>query len=65
MPGYSCSVKERMLYSSCKAAVIGYCEHVEEMEIVKKVGASFVFFFVQCHLMFHYYKIQELSSNSE
>eukprot|EP00794_Sanderia_malayensis_P006064 gene6064-6766_t len=40
MPGYSCSVKERMLYSSCKAAVIGFCEQVEEMEIVRKIEIS-------------------------
>ena len=37
MPGYSCSVKERMLYSSCKAPLLDACESVLKMEIVKKV----------------------------
>ena len=38
MPGYSCTVKERMLYSSCKATLIAGCEEVLKMEISKKVS---------------------------
>lgn len=37
MPGYSCSVKERMLYSSCKATLLSGLEQVLKMEIVKKL----------------------------
>ena len=37
MPGYACSVKERMLYSSCKATLLSGCEDVLKMEIAKKV----------------------------
>ena len=37
MPGYSVSVKERMLYSSCKATLLGGCEDVLKMEVTKKV----------------------------
>ena len=37
MPGYSCSVKERMLYSSCKASVTAVCEQHLNMEIDRKV----------------------------
>lgn len=40
MPGYSCSVKERMLYSSCKASVIALCEEFLKMEILKKIEIS-------------------------
>ncbi|XP_065066650.1 twinfilin-1-like [Rhopilema esculentum] len=40
MPGYSCSVKERMLYSSCKASVIALCEQYLKMEIPRKVEIS-------------------------
>ena len=36
-PGYKSSVKERMLYSSCKAAAIEIAETNLQMEIVKKV----------------------------
>lgn len=39
-PGYKCSVKERMLYSSCKAAVTGIVESDLQMEIVKKIEIS-------------------------
>lgn len=37
MPGYNCSVKERMLYSSCKNSVV---ERLEGMglEVHKKVS---------------------------
>jgi len=40
MPGYACSVKERMLYSSCKAPLLGGCEDVLKMEIAKKLEVS-------------------------
>ena len=36
-PGYSCSVKERMLYSSCKGPVTDVCEQQFEITIAKKV----------------------------
>jgi len=37
MPGYSVSVKERMLYSSCKNAVVDVIEKLYSIEIAKKV----------------------------
>jgi hypothetical protein len=37
MPGYSVSIKERMLYSSCKNAVVNVIEKVYNIEIAKKV----------------------------
>ena len=37
MPGYKCPIKERMLYSSCKAPVIDVLEQSLGMEVVKKV----------------------------
>ena len=37
MPGYSVSIKERMLYSSCKNAVVDVIEKVYNIEIAKKV----------------------------
>ncbi|XP_065674520.1 twinfilin-1 isoform X2 [Hydra vulgaris] len=40
MPGYSCSVKERMLYSSCKATLLSGCEDILKMEIGKKLEIS-------------------------
>ncbi len=42
MPGYNCSIKERMLYSSCKKAVVEMLEHLG-IEITKKV--FFLIFF--------------------
>ena len=36
-PGYSCSVKERMLYSSCKGPVTDVCEQQFDIIIAKKV----------------------------
>ena len=36
MPGYNCSIKERMLYSSCKNAVTEVLGH-EGIEIIKKI----------------------------
>ncbi len=37
MPGYKCPIKERMLYSSCKAPVVDMIEQNLGMEIAKKV----------------------------
>lgn len=37
MPGYSCSIKERMLYSSCKAPLLEYIENSVGIKIEKKV----------------------------
>ncbi|KAI4905650.1 hypothetical protein NFI96_011349, partial [Prochilodus magdalenae] len=37
MPGYSCSIKERMLYSSCKSPLIEMVESKLKMEIEKKL----------------------------
>ncbi|PVD25341.1 hypothetical protein C0Q70_15841 [Pomacea canaliculata] len=36
MPGYKCSIKERMLYSSCKSPLIDYLTH-QGLEITKKL----------------------------
>ncbi|XP_031562450.1 twinfilin-1-like isoform X2 [Actinia tenebrosa] len=36
MPGYSCGIKERMLYSSCKGPVVDFAEQQIGMEIPKK-----------------------------
>ncbi|KAG7324099.1 hypothetical protein KOW79_012115 [Hemibagrus wyckioides] len=37
MPGYSCSIKERMLYSSCKNPLIDMVENKLQMEVEKKL----------------------------
>jgi len=37
MPGYSVSIKERMLYSSCKNAVVDVVENVYSIQLAKKV----------------------------
>lgn len=37
MPGYSCTIKERMLYSSCKAPLIEYIENSIGLKFEKKV----------------------------
>lgn len=39
MPGYKCSIKERMLYSSCKSRLLDSVEQDFQLEISKKVGA--------------------------
>lgn len=41
MPGYKCSIKERMLYSSCKSPLISKIESLG-IEITKKVGHSLI-----------------------
>ncbi|XP_007550363.1 PREDICTED: twinfilin-2 isoform X2 [Poecilia mexicana] len=37
MPGYSCSIKERMLYSSCKSRLLEDVERDYRLEIAKKL----------------------------
>lgn len=37
MPGYSCSIKERMLYSSCKSRLLDEVEKDYHLEVAKKV----------------------------
>lgn len=37
MPGYSCSIKERMLYSSCKAPLLEFIQSLGVI-ITKKVS---------------------------
>lgn len=37
MPGYKCSIKERMLYSSCKNPLLSLIEQNLEMEIARKI----------------------------
>uniref|UniRef100_A0A8D3AZM6 Twinfilin n=1 Tax=Scophthalmus maximus TaxID=52904 RepID=A0A8D3AZM6_SCOMX len=37
MPGYSCSIKERMLYSSCKSRLLEEVEKDYHLEIIKKL----------------------------
>uniref|UniRef100_A0A4W4GZX1 Twinfilin-1 n=1 Tax=Electrophorus electricus TaxID=8005 RepID=A0A4W4GZX1_ELEEL len=37
MPGYSCSIKERMLYSSCKNPLLDMLESKLQMDIEKKI----------------------------
>lgn len=37
MPGYSCSVKERMLYSSCKSCLLDEVERDYHLEVAKKM----------------------------
>nr|XP_033815337.1 twinfilin-1 isoform X4 [Geotrypetes seraphini] len=37
MPGYSCSIRERMLYSSCKSPLLEGLEKQLQLEVVKKV----------------------------
>lgn len=40
MPGYKCSIKERMLYSSCKSRLLDSVEQDFQLEVSKKVGAT-------------------------
>ncbi|XP_037386110.1 twinfilin-2 isoform X2 [Talpa occidentalis] len=37
MPGYKCSIKERMLYSSCKSRLLDSVEQDFQLEIIKKI----------------------------
>jgi len=40
MPGYNCTVKERMLYSSCSSTLVSGCVDVLKMEIAKRLEVS-------------------------
>lgn len=40
MPGYTCSIKERMLYSSCKNHLVDWVEGELKLPIDKKVKTS-------------------------
>lgn len=42
MPGYSCSIKERMLYSSCKAPLLDLIQSLGVI-IAKKVSIHLIF----------------------
>lgn len=42
MPGYSCSIKERMLYSSCKAPLLDLIQSLG-VTIAKKVSIYLIF----------------------
>lgn len=42
MPGYSCSIKERMLYSSCKSRLLDEVERDFHLEVAKKVKTHFL-----------------------
>lgn len=37
MPGYKCSIRERMLYSSCKNPLVDMVENILKIDIEKKV----------------------------
>ena len=53
MPGYSISIKERMLYSSCKKAVVDVIEKVYSIPVAKKIevdsGSELTEAFLQVH----------------
>ena len=40
MPGFSCSVKERMLYSSCKSELIGFIKNEMKIDLSKTFEVS-------------------------
>ncbi len=40
MPGYTCSIKERMLYSSCKNRLLDEVERDYQLEVTKKVQVT-------------------------
>ncbi|EGW10215.1 Twinfilin-1 [Cricetulus griseus] len=37
MPGYTCSIRERMLYSSCKSPLLEIVERQLQMEVIRKI----------------------------
>lgn len=37
MPGYTCSIRERMLYSSCKSPLLEIVERQLQMDVIRKV----------------------------
>ncbi|XP_078517587.1 twinfilin-2 isoform X2 [Lissotriton helveticus] len=62
MPGYKCSIKERMLYSSCKNRLLDSVEQDLQLEIAKKIeiesGAELTadFLYEEVHPKQHAYK---------
>ena len=58
MPGYSVSIKERMLYSSCKNAVVNVLENVYSIQIDKKIevdsGSELTEEFLMVLISFHF-----------
>ncbi|XP_069500096.1 twinfilin-2 isoform X2 [Ambystoma mexicanum] len=62
MPGYKCSIKERMLYSSCKNRLLDSVEQDLQLEIAKKIeiesGAELTadFLYDEVHPKQHAYK---------
>lgn len=38
MPGYTCSIRERMLYSSCKSPLLEIVERQLQMDVIRKVA---------------------------
>lgn len=53
MPGYKCPIKERMLYSSCKATLIEVLEGQMALEIIRKVNhlnRKTILFILDLHL---------------
>lgn len=40
MPGYKCSIRERMLYSSCKNPLVDMVENILKIDIEKKVRSD-------------------------
>lgn len=63
MPGYSCSIKERMLYSSCKGPLISNLEIDFKMDIDKKVSLLSSSAMLKC-LIFTYFQL-EVESGEE
>ncbi|XP_077429523.1 twinfilin-2b isoform X3 [Vanacampus margaritifer] len=57
MPGYTCSIKERMLYSSCKNRLLEEVEKEYQLEVTKKVqigdGLTEDFLYEEVHPMEH------------
>ena len=64
MPGYSVSIKERMLYSSCKNAVTEVVEKFYKIHIDKKVeiesGSELTEQFLQVPLLLHLDMVSKL-----
>ncbi|XP_058486941.1 uncharacterized protein LOC131460437 isoform X3 [Solea solea] len=59
MPGYTCSIKERMLYSSCKNRLLDEVERDYQLEVTKKMeidsgdGLTEEFLYEEVHPMEH------------
>ncbi|XP_068599103.1 twinfilin-2-like [Brachionichthys hirsutus] len=59
MPGYACSIKERMLYSSCKNRLLDEVERDYQLEVTKKMeidsgdGLTEDFLYEEVHPMEH------------